>query len=639
MAESKGITLPIVYKSNDAGLKQASKSLEGFGKQLAGIGAAIAGAFAIGKITAFAKESIAAAEGVKQANDRIEAIAKSTQVFGAETGKVTDRLIKFAEANELVIATDAEVIKAVQGQLLTFKGLSASADEAGGAFDRTTLAAFNMAAAGFGSAESNAIALGKAMEDPVKGLSALRRSGTVFTQEQQDLIKSMVATGDVAGAQEVILKELESQYGGVAAATATASEKLRLAGDNIKEDFGAALLPVFATLVEGLLPVFDQIGTALGEAATAATPALESIAGQIPGLIEGFIPLIPLLGDIAGLFIELVAAALPFISDIMAVLMPVLEALLPVIIDSVETALKPLLDVFLELVPTLAPLVAELLPVFAEIFATLAPLVAELIAQLAPMVADILPILAELFLQVLEAVMPLVEAFLPVILSLIQTLAPVVVTLVEAFLPLIELILPILVGLLEFLVPIIEWLAELFSVILIEALTWFADKVVEVSEGIATFSEFFQETFENIKSFFETIINTLIGGFESFVNGAIDGVNTLIRAINKLSWKIPKWVGGDLGGKTFGFDFATLSRISLPRVELADGGIVTGPTSALIGEAGPEAVIPLDRFGSMGATYNITVQAGVGDPVRIGEEVVRVIKRYERASGQVFASA
>ena len=635
---AKGITLPIVYKSDDSGLKQAEKSLEGFGKTLAGIGAAIAGAFAIGKITSFAKESIAAAEGVKVANDRIEAIAKSTQVFGAETAKVTDRLIKFAEANELVIATDAEVIKAVQGQLLTFKGLSASADDAGGAFDRTTMAAFNMAAAGFGSAESNAIALGKAMEDPVKGLTALRRSGTVFTEDQQKLIQSLVETGDVAGAQEVILAELESQYGGVAAATASASDKLALAGDNIKESFGAALLPVFANLVEGLLPVFDQIGTALGEAATAATPALQSIADQIPGIIEGFIPLIPLIADIATLFLELVAAALPFISQVLEVMMPVLEALLPVIVDAVESALMPLLDVFLDLVPALAPLVEEILPIFAETIATLAPLFATLVEMLAPMIAEILPPLAALFLSLLQAIMPFVEAYLPILLELFVALVPLILQLGLAFMPLVELILPILVGILEFLAPLLQLIAEIFSVVLVAALGMFADGLTLISEGIAKFSEFFKETFEGIKSFFAPIINALIAGFEGFVNGVIDGINTVIRAINSLKWKVPSWVP-KIGGQTWGFNFATLSRIQLPRVELAEGGIVTGPTEALIGEAGPEAVIPLDRFDGMGTTYNITVNAGVGDPVRIGEEVVRVIKRFERVSGPVFASA
>lgn len=77
-----------------------------------------------------------------------------------------------------------------------------------------------------------------------------------------------------------------------------------------------------------------------------------------------------------------------------------------------------------------------------------------------------------------------------------------------------------------------------------------------------------------------------------------------------------------------------------PKNRLAKGGIVMGPTNALIGEAGPEAVVPLTgtKSGSMGATYNITVNAGVGtDGAKVGRDIVEAIKKYERASGQVFA--
>ena len=74
----------------------------------------------------------------------------------------------------------------------------------------------------------------------------------------------------------------------------------------------------------------------------------------------------------------------------------------------------------------------------------------------------------------------------------------------------------------------------------------------------------------------------------------------------------------------------------------ADGGIVTGPTNALIGEAGPEAVIPLSgsKSGALGATYNIVVNAGVGtNGAQVGQQIVEAIKKYERTSGQVFARA
>jgi hypothetical protein len=80
------------------------------------------------------------------------------------------------------------------------------------------------------------------------------------------------------------------------------------------------------------------------------------------------------------------------------------------------------------------------------------------------------------------------------------------------------------------------------------------------------------------------------------------------------------------------------------RFKLAKGGIVMGPTNALIGEAGPEAVIPLSGAnsarGAMGTTINITVNAGIGtDGTLVGRQIVESIKRYERSSGPVFARA
>jgi hypothetical protein len=74
---------------------------------------------------------------------------------------------------------------------------------------------------------------------------------------------------------------------------------------------------------------------------------------------------------------------------------------------------------------------------------------------------------------------------------------------------------------------------------------------------------------------------------------------------------------------------------------MAKGGIVNKPTLALIGEAGPEAVVPLNRNNMpMGNTINLTVNAGMGaDGNQIGREIVDAIKRYERTSGPVFKSA
>lgn len=124
-----------------------------------------------------------------------------------------------------------------------------------------------------------------------------------------------------------------------------------------------------------------------------------------------------------------------------------------------------------------------------------------------------------------------------------------------------------------------------------------------------------------------------LGLGKSLVNGMIDMVNGLIGRLNSLlEFTIPVPFGPDI--RVNAPDLANIPK-------LAAGGLVMGPTTALIGEAGPELVVPLDKVGQMGNrnTYQITVQTGVGDPREIGRQVVDAIKQYERTAGPVFQAA
>ena len=75
-------------------------------------------------------------------------------------------------------------------------------------------------------------------------------------------------------------------------------------------------------------------------------------------------------------------------------------------------------------------------------------------------------------------------------------------------------------------------------------------------------------------------------------NAVVNVVNVVINALNGLSFDVPDWVP-ELGGKTFGFSIPTLSSVSLPR--LAKGGIVNSATPLIAGEAGKEAIMPLEN--------------------------------------------
>lgn len=259
------IKIPILTEFNKKGIRDAEATLGQFGKNIGFAFAAVgAAAIAAGVVVAdFASKSIAAAEDVRQADNRLQQVANSMGLFGAQTDAVSARLIKFAESNEIVLATDAELIKSAQAKLLTFKNLAVSADETGGAFDRATMAALDLAAAGFGSAETNATQLGKALQDPIKGLTALTRSGVTFTAQEKENIKVLVQSGKTLQAQDLILQAIETQVGGTAEATAKASDKMKLAFENIYEQVGEALLPAFDEFVVVLTELTPQIGDAL----------------------------------------------------------------------------------------------------------------------------------------------------------------------------------------------------------------------------------------------------------------------------------------------------------------------------------------------------------------------------------------
>lgn len=265
----------VVLKSvwDDKGVRDAQQQLGNLGKGLgvsfAAVSAAVVGAGIA--VAGFASKAVDAAENVRQADNRLGQVAKSMGLFGSQTADVTNRLIALAEANEVNLAIDAETIKLTQSKLLTFKELAGSADEAGGAFDRATMAALDLAAAGFGSAETNATQLGKALQDPIKGLTALTRSGVTFTKQEKENIKVLVESGQTLKAQDLILQAIETQVGGTAQATAKASDKMKLAFENVYETVGKALLPVFDDLANEVVALTPEIADAL-------TPVMAQLA-------------------------------------------------------------------------------------------------------------------------------------------------------------------------------------------------------------------------------------------------------------------------------------------------------------------------------------------------------------------------
>jgi hypothetical protein len=167
-------------------------------------------------------------------------------------GEATDRVSAYAESLEKTLAVDADVIKRTQTKLATFSELTKTVNKAGGSFDRATKAALDMAAAGFGTAEGNAVQLGKALQDPIKGIAALAKSGVTFTEQEKEKIKVLVESGKQLQAQDMILKAIETQVGGTAASSASSFDKMKFAIAGVSDTFGEMMLPVIDALAPKL---------------------------------------------------------------------------------------------------------------------------------------------------------------------------------------------------------------------------------------------------------------------------------------------------------------------------------------------------------------------------------------------------
>lgn len=222
-----------------------------------------------------------------------EAVVKST---GGAANISADQMGDLAEAISKKTAVDDEAIQSAENLLATFTNVRNEAGKGNDVFNQATSTLVDMAAALGTDVSSGAIQLGKALNDPVKGITALTRVGVTFTDQQKAQIAAMVEAGDVAGAQKVILAELNKEFGGSAEAQATGADRLAVAWGNVQEQIGGKLLPVVETLStwladhsELILPLVGLIAGGLVVAFTAwaisaASAAAATIAAAAPVL-------------------------------------------------------------------------------------------------------------------------------------------------------------------------------------------------------------------------------------------------------------------------------------------------------------------------------------------------------------------
>lgn len=259
MATAATIAARLILDSLDykKGLESAEKLTSGFagkvkdmGATLAKLGTVAAGVAAAGVagVTAFLVDSAQAASEAEDIQSQLNAVLKST---GGIAGVTAEQVNTLAESLGGMTKFEDDAIVAGENILLTFTNIGKDV------FPQATETMLDMSQALGQDLKSSAIQLGKALQDPEAGVTALSRVGVNFTDQQKEMIKAMVKAGKVADAQKFILKELQTEFGGSAkAAGQTFAGQLTILQNklgNVKETIGTAVLPILTTLATMLI--------------------------------------------------------------------------------------------------------------------------------------------------------------------------------------------------------------------------------------------------------------------------------------------------------------------------------------------------------------------------------------------------
>lgn len=545
------------------------------------VGVAAIGAAAVG----FGVMSVKAFMEAEDASAQLDAVLKST---GNAAGITKDQLLDQATALQSVTKFSDEAVQATQAMLLTFTNIK------GGVMQEATQTALDMAQALGMDGSQAAMQLGKALNDPAQGLSKLMRVGVQFTEEQQKQITAMADAGDAAGAQRLMLEELNKEFGGSAtAAGATYAGQLEILKNtfgDLQETVGKFILDAIKpmmTAFSGWLKQVNESGGLMawfGEQIDKNKPIIMAVAGAIlVGLLPALVaaaaaawafmaPLLPFIaiGAALGLAVNYLVEQFGGWSKVMGVVGGILDQLklawnvfieafqdpdvtsdgfigfieqvagvarqlFDFLQDTGKKALEGLKMAFDFLLPPLQSLwdtiANKLWPALLNLWNVISPILLPALQIIGAIIGGVLVVAIWLLVNVLNIVIQVIVAVVNFIAGLIQAIIQLVTWVIQA---------GAAIG--KAFADAWNWIVQAFGNIG----NWFRDRWNEVVAIFAAVGSFFQQMFQsawnnitavfgNIGGFFRGIWNSIMGIFvgmgQAVANAVGGGVKGAINGI------------------------------------------------------------------------------------------------------------
>jgi len=246
---------------------RAEATTDGFGKKLGNLGkvaAGAAGAAGIGALIFGLKAGISEYQQNQKEAAILNAVLKSTGHSANVTAKhVTDLSTALMKKTGI----DDEAIQTGQNLLLTFTNIRNEVGKGNNIFDQATTTVTDLSVALGQDFKQSALQVGKALQDPTRGLTALRRVGVAFTEDQMKQIKALDASGHKIEAQKMILRELNKEFGGAAEAVGqTLPGQLAIAREsfnNFAGDLVAKAIPAIKEMITWVREHWPEISAVI----------------------------------------------------------------------------------------------------------------------------------------------------------------------------------------------------------------------------------------------------------------------------------------------------------------------------------------------------------------------------------------
>ncbi len=538
----------------------------------------------------------AGAAAVKLFTTQEDATRKLQSTFdstGAAAWTSVEALQANADALQQITTHGDEAIEEMQSVLLTFTQIK------GQEFDGATKSILNMSDALGMDLQGAATMVGKALNDPIAGISAMSRAGITFSEEQKEMIKTMAESGDVAGAQAVMLKELETQFGGTAEAMAeTSSGQMKQAmntmGDSM-ETVGAIIVPILVNIaghIGNLAKWFDNL-----------SPGMQTAIVSFVGVVAAIGPVLMVVGKVmqmgkllitvikgVGLAMNFLAAN-PVVLIIIAIV--ALIAAIVLIIKNWDKVKRFLLKTWKQITDFFEPWIESIKAVWESVWGAVKAYLEFIIDAIVWYVTTYINIVKAVITTVINAIKATWNAVWGAIKATAEAIWSAIVGIITGYINAVQ---STILGVIGF-----------------------------ITGAWATMTSFLSDAWNGVWSGLTDGIGAAISAVWNIIKNGINNVLAgLARALNGIIKLMNKAIGG-YNKIPFAPDIPKIPTVSAPR--LAEGGMTNNAGPIKVGERGTEILnvpagtsIQPSPAGAAGFMVNIERMEG-GDPNKMAREL------------------